>query len=165
MTRHCRLQRGASRGWVGVLALVAVLAGAPPAGAESTGEPVSPGAEAEVPLDRLLQIPQTLNYRVERRGGATQGEWRERFQEGRSALEQARDALTRSEEELAGLGGSSEGWQLAPPGSKGTSEAPLSYQLKMQIRREREEVDRSEKRLRDLEIEANLADVPEGWRR
>lgn len=133
----------------------------------ASAQPQEVAAEkAPVELDRLLELPDTLEYGVERRGGATPGEWRERFRQARSELEEARRVLSETEDELAGLGESSEAWQLAPPGSTAAhSEAPLSYQLRMRIRRQREEVERAEKRLRDLEIEANLANVPEDWRR
>jgi hypothetical protein len=131
-----------------------------------SAEEVAPSPSPPVKLDRLLELPDSLDYRVERRGGGTQGEWRERFQEAQAELEETRSALAASEAELASLGESSEAWQLAPPGGgTKTPDAPLSYQLKMQIRRQREEVSGAEERLQDLQIEANLASVPEEWRR
>ena len=40
---------------------------------------------------------------------------------------------------------------------------PLDYTLSNEKRRNREEVERAERRLTDLEIEANLAGVPPEW--
>ena len=42
--------------------------------------------------------------------------------------------------------------------------APADYKLSLAVRRGREEVDRTQRRLQDLQIEANLAGVPESWR-
>ena len=53
---------------------------------------------------------------------------------------------------------------LAPPGAGDVSDAPLDYRLRNKIRQHKAEVDRLEKRLQDLEVEANLAGVPEDWR-
>ena len=54
---------------------------------------------------------------------------------------------------------------MAAPGMpQGASEnSPLSYRLLHEIRRQREEVARFERRLRDLKIEASLAGVPDEW--
>lgn len=137
-----------------------LLGAAPPAWGE---EP--PAEKAPVQLDRLLDLPESLDYGVERRAGATPGEWRERFREAERSLSDARAELAASEAELATLGEDSEGWALAPPGAGAKNQdAPLSYQLRMQIRRQRDEVERAERRLRELQIEANLANVPPDWR-
>ena len=59
----------------------------------------------------------------------------------------------------------SEAWQLAPPGGASASSetSPLNYQLRQQLRRDREEVDRAEKALTELRVEATLAGVPQEW--
>jgi multidrug efflux pump subunit AcrA (membrane-fusion protein) len=106
-----------------------------------------------------------VRYDVEKRGGATQGEWRSRFQKVRTELASERSALERAQLELEKVAGSSDSWKLAPPGvSASNSEAPLDYRLRNEIRQHRAEVDRLEKQLRDLEVEANLAGVPQEWR-
>jgi hypothetical protein len=48
------------------------------------------------------------------------------------------------------------------PGSN--KDTPLDYSLSTEMRRNRAEVERAERRLTALEIEANLASVPEDWR-
>ena len=40
----------------------------------------------------------------------------------------------------------------------------MSYKLRQDIRRQREDVGRAERRLRELEVEASLAGVPAEWR-
>lgn len=142
------------------LALVAALGlAAAPAAAE---EPTAPPAAG---LDRLLKLPDTLDYGVERRGGATRSEWRARFAEGEARREQAEAALQKAQDELAELGGESEAWTLGPAGMGATSsDAPLSFQLRQEIKRQDAEVVRSKARLSDLQVEANLAGVPADWR-
>jgi hypothetical protein len=43
-------------------------------------------------------------------------------------------------------------------------DSPIDFQLRSELRRHREEVERLERKLRQLDIEANLAGVPEDWR-
>jgi hypothetical protein len=85
----------------------------------------------------------------------------------REALDQERTALRDAEAKLEGVAQSKDPWQVAPPlpGAASSPEAPLDFQLRQELRRHREEVERLEGRLRELEIEANLAGVPEDWRR
>jgi hypothetical protein len=142
----------------------AAAAGSAPAAA---GDPPvgSPDAPPQVDLEELLKLPGDVHYDVEKRGGATQGEWRARFQKVRGELAQERVALERSQLELEKVAGSADSWQLAPPGvNSNRSEAPLDFRLRTEIRQHRAEVDRLEKQLRDLDVEANLAGVPEAWR-
>jgi hypothetical protein len=54
---------------------------------------------------------------------------------------------------------------MAPvPGLEPSPDAPLDYQLRVAIRRHRSEIERLERKLKQLEIEANLAGVPPEWR-
>lgn len=140
------------------------------AGAKSTAPPSAAGEAAEsgpaVGLDRLLTLPSSSEFGVEKRGGATRGEWRSRFRK-------ARGDVDRSKKKLAGLQGkldeaaaeSDSPWRFVPPGATATvSENTENYTLTEGIRREKTELKRAETRLRDLEVEANLANVPEDWR-
>lgn len=158
--------RTASPGWTGLVAALC-LALAAPAGTgaeEGSDEPAEP-APRSVELDKLLELPDSLDYRVERRGGLTRTEWQARFHEARSAIEEAETKLARAQEELEGLASETSQWQLAPPGAGAASpEAPLSYRLRQDIRRYKAERERATRRLRDLQIEANLAGVPDSWR-
>lgn len=132
-----------------------------------------PGAPAAVPppkvsLDQLLKLPESVDYRVELRGGATPDEWRRRFRQARQGVEEAESALARS---LAALEKESEAgpWKVAPPGLGGlasdpSTDAPSNYPLSLEIKRNRAEVKRAHQALTDLEVEANLAGVPADWR-
>jgi len=150
------------------------------AGALALAAP-APAAEDEVPeapatrpasteaggadLDRLLKLPEGQSYGVDRRGGLSRGEWRNRFTEVRTSLDGERQALAQATQKLDEAASSASNWQMAPiPGMEASPDAPLSYELRLQIRRHKSEIDRLEKKLRELEIEANLAGVPEDWR-
>lgn len=154
------------------LACVAAAACTLGAGAASAQQPVSAGppaeeapSEAPAELERLLTLPGSQNYGVDRRGGLSRGEWRARFSEIESALETERKALSDAEGRLDEAAGSASNWQMAPvPGMQPSPDAPLDYQLRVAIRRHKSEIERLERKLRQLEIEANLAGVPPEWR-
>ena len=53
---------------------------------------------------------------------------------------------------------------MAAPGAGANAEnSPLSYKLRQDIRRQREDVEQAERALTELRVEANLAGVPEDW--
>jgi hypothetical protein len=125
----------------------------------------APAANAPAELDRLLKLPESGSYGVDRRGGLTRGEWRTRFLEVRKSLDAEKEALVASQAKLDDVAGSASNWQVAPvPGLEPSPDAPLDYQLRVEIRRHKSEIQRLERKLRELEIEANLAGVPEEWR-
>lgn len=128
----------------------------------------APVAMAESPgLDRLLRLPESSTYATEEKGGAGRSEWRQRFDTARKAVVDAEKALEESQTKLATTVGEKSEWQFKPPGvpSSGSDEDSSSaYQLRDQVRRNRGEVDRARARLRELDVEANLAGVPPEWR-
>jgi len=149
------------------LVLAASLASTLSAGPASAQEPPAAEAAAQQPaeLERLLTLPSGESYGVDRRGGLSRGEWRARFNEITTALANERQALADAEGRLDEAAGSAPNWQMAPvPGMQPSPDAPLDYQLRVAIRRHRSEIERLERKLRQLEIEANLAGVPPEWR-
>jgi hypothetical protein len=115
-------------------------------------------------LDRLLTLPSDRTFSVERKGGMTRGEWRSRYDEVRGELQKERTALEETQAKLEDAAGGQ--WSVNPiPGAESdTSRNPVDFQLRTELRRHREEIDRLERKLRQLDIEANLAGVPEDWR-
>lgn len=138
-------------------ALVAV--GLPAAGADEPDPP-------SVPLDRLLKLPESagVHSRVEKHGGSTRGEWQARFAKAREERENARLALGEVRAELEKAAGG-DAWTMTAPGlgSATPSETPLDFKLSQDLKRSREELERAERQLQDLRVEANLAGVPEDW--
>lgn len=118
-------------------------------------------------LDKLLELPESLDYSVEMRGRHTPGGWRALFRDIREALEAERASLRDAEARLEEVASEAGSYQIAPPipGLQASPDAPLDFQLRQEINRHREEIEHLERRLQELEIEANLAGVPEEWRR
>jgi hypothetical protein len=138
--------------------------------------PAEPPSEIEAPsstggeiidLDRLLQLPSTMTFEKQTRHGASSDEWRTRFRESRQAVSQAETDLADARAELDKMAGGSGGggqWQVAPPGANNTEVTPMSFKLREQIREGKVNLEQAEKRLRALNIEADLARVPVEWR-
>lgn len=126
----------------------------------------SGGAPPVVSLDKLLTLPGSSSYNIERRAGASAVEWRERFTELRTLLEDEKDALKKDEEELAEVAGAKSAWKFTAPGMAGAAagDTTYHYELRTKVHRSRAKVKQIEYQLRELEIEANLAGVPQEWR-
>jgi hypothetical protein len=144
-----------------LLVLVALLA---PAGGWGQSEGTPP--TGKVGIDQLLKLPETLEFDVERRGGQTRSEWRARFDEARQSVADAREGLAQAQQRLATVAGRNDNWNMAPPGVpvEAAEVGPDTYRLRDEVRRWRAEIERSEARLRELDIEASLAGVPAEWR-
>lgn len=152
------VRRRLAAAWIGAALVVSASAG-------RAQEPAPEPAPEPSQLDRLLKLPESQSYGVDRRGGLSRGEWRTRFLEVRTSLDSERQSLAVAQGKLDEVAGNASNWQMAPiPGMEPSPDAPLDYQLRLQIRRHKSEIDRLEKKLRELEIEANLAGVPEEWR-
>ena len=164
--------RSVSRGHrhVWVLAGTLMLAAAFSLPARGQGEMAADSKPTNAPeggaqLDQLLKLPEGQSFGVERRGGLSRGEWRTRFSEVQDALGTERKGLAEAEARLDHTAGSTSNWKVAPvPGLQPSPDAPLDYQLRVEIRRHKSEIERLERKLRQLEIEANLAGVPPEWR-
>jgi hypothetical protein len=147
-----------------LLSAALLLAALAAPGARAQGEtPASPG---KVGLDKLLRLPDDLEFDVEKRGGLTRSEWIGRFDEARRSLADARAGLADAQDRLSRFAGRKDNWNMAPPGlpAESAEGGGDTYKLREEIRRWRSEIERSEARLRDLDIEASLAGVPESWR-
>ncbi len=149
-------------GWLASLLVSAVAATA--TAQSDPGPGAAPAGPVE--LQDLLKLPSSLDYSVEMRGGRTPGEWRARFRGIRESLAGERAALSEAETRLEDVAAGTDPWTVGPalPGVAST-DAPLDFQLRQELRRHRDEIERLERQLRELEIEANLAGVPEEWRR
>jgi len=138
------------------------------AGSALAQEPAAPPpAPPPVELDRLLKLPApTAEAPSERLGSASKGEWRSRFVSARLERDAAQTALEAAQEKLGAAATDNEAWQMTPPGvgSAGASDAPVNFSLREEVRRQREELARCERRLQELTIEADLAGVPGSWR-
>jgi hypothetical protein len=128
------------------------------------GEPSAPPPAPSVELDRLFELPDSFSSHTERLGGAIRPEWLLLFREARAAVTEAEDNLRQAEQELDQLANDSSSWNVSPPGAGEPNSGPLSFRLRQDIRRFREDEERARKALRALEVRADLAGVPAGWR-
>lgn len=123
------------------------------------------GNAPKVDLGRLLKLPDSYAKPAESRRGMGRPEWEVRFESVRLELAESHAALEAAQTELGKAAGESSQWSVAAPGTSPNPEnTPLSYKLRQEIRRNREIIERNEKKLRSLEIEADLAEVPANWR-
>ena len=169
MRLRSRLDSPNSPGWpasiaglVRLLALAAVASSVPLAHAAdpATVDRGGPG------LDQLLKLPSSSEFSTEKKGGATRNEWRQRFHEARTSVKSAEVAVKKAQDQLAEVAGSKDDWQFTPPGlpAESNADATSSFQLRQELKRQRGELERAKARLRELDVEANLAGVPEDWR-
>lgn len=128
------------------------------------------GATGSAPgLDDLLRLPSGFETQATERpvAGASEEEWRRRFTRAERSIAEAREKLAATKRELDGMaetGGASQ-WSVAPPGASAQqSTSPLSFKLRQELQRNREDLETAEKALRELRIEADLAGVPADWR-
>ena len=145
---------------VPVLGLVAVFTAAsiPSARAEETAP------APRVGLDRLLELPAGKEYVVDKRGGRTRSEWRNRFTEVENGLAEAEEALAKAETELEEVAGEHTPWQISALPGVTTADAPLDYRLRQEIRRQRSQIEILKDRRTELAVQADLAGVPPEWR-
>jgi len=133
-------------------------------GAKAAEQAVEPPSES-VSLDQLLTLPSALPVESSQRGGLSRGEWNAKFAAAEADVEAAKADLEASLEKLTELVGKTGNWKVAAPGGQAAADdgSSVNYGLKQEIRRKREEVTRTERKLIDLVVEANLAGVPEDW--
>ncbi len=151
-----RAIRALSRSWLAVPLICATAAAA-------DGEPEAP--PENVSLDALLTLPSALPGEASQRGGLSRAEWRNKFAAAEAEVDAAKADLDTSLAKLTETMGKTSNWKVAAPGVQAGPDdgATTNYGLKQEIRRKREEVERAERKLIDLVVEANLADVPEDW--
>jgi hypothetical protein len=157
---------------IGMLILLG--AGAAAADPEKASEPAPAPEQAAEPAppvayDALFRLPSDTGAAARpaptESGAQDRKRWEERFAAVRGDLDDAREELAKSQAQLEAMARKTENWQMAAPGAQPTAEnSPVSYKLRQDIRRQREEVGRAERRLRELEVEASLAGVPPEWR-
>jgi hypothetical protein len=122
------------------------------------------GAPPPVRLDRLLRLPDSVEYDMERRGGATRTEWRGRFKAAQAEVAAVKKDLDAVVAKLEKAAAGSDQWRFVPPGGDVAAENQDNLRLRMDVTRKRDDLAHAERQLRDLEVEANLAAVPEDWR-
>ena len=134
----------------------------PDSGAESPVDSGPAGGRPVLSLDSLLS-PRTGEWekRATLRGGRDRETWRRDFGDARGEVGQFEGQVEEVQQKLrkASAGGD---WSYSPAGA-GEAVDPEIMKLRAQLRRDRASLDAARSRLRDLEVEASLAEVPDHW--
>lgn len=153
--------------WIGICAATpASVAAEPEPAAEPDPEAgVDSGPATGRPalsLDSLLS-PRTGEWekKATLRGGRDRETWRREFSDARGEVRQLEGQVGEVQERLrqASSGGD---WAYSPAGA-GEAVDPEVMKLRAQLRRDRASLETARSRLRDLEVEASLAEVPDHW--
>jgi hypothetical protein len=124
----------------------------------------SPPSTPDVGLEQLLRLPDSYNAHTASKRGVGKEEWQSRFQKVRDDRSEAEKALGKAQTELDGMAKDKSDWSMSAIGGGGSETSPVSYRLRQEIRRQNDAIEQTERRLRDLSIEADLAGVPQAWR-
>jgi len=149
----------------GIAMLVVLLGRAIAADEAAAPEPAPAQPAPPVAYDALFRLPNDSRSQPAQGAAVDRKRWEDRFAAVRGDLDGARAQLAKAQADLEALAHKTDSWQMAAPGAQPTAEnSPVSYKLRQDIRQYREEVERAERRLRELEVEASLAGVPAEWR-
>jgi hypothetical protein len=151
-------------------AAIAAMAGADPETeqpAKAPPVPEGPPAATAPPgktidLDTLLHPPATaLQPTGKVYGGRDQKAWQAEFRKARAEISDLQGKIEAEQEHLRSASGGD--WQYSPTGGEATD--PEVLKLRATLKRDRQSLEASQQRLRDLDVEASLAGVPEDWRK
>jgi hypothetical protein len=121
-------------------------------------------APPPVKLDQLLKLPTSVEYDLERKGGATRTEWKGRYKAAQADVASAKKAYDSAMGKLEKAAVGADSWRFVPPGGDVTAENQDNVRIRQDVTKKRDELARAEKRLKDLDVEADLASVPPEWR-
>lgn len=113
-------------------------------------------------LDRLLN-PGVVSAQPTGKyyGGRDQKGWQEEFRRAREEVSDLEGKVEAGQQHLRSAAAGE--WNYSPAGGEATD--PEVLKLRAQLRRDRQSLEASRQRLRDLDVEASLAGVPEDWRK
>jgi hypothetical protein len=124
-----------------------------------------------VGLDQLLQLPDSYSTGAASTGevelaGASAPEWRVRFAEADEQIGTSKRELVEAQRLMETNANGSSQWNLSAPGvqADASQDSSTGLPLRQRIRRLREDVAEAERSKRALEVEADLAGVPDSWR-
>ncbi len=146
---------------VGQSALGAGDEGAGPASESGSAQTApAPAGDVDLDLDRLLRVPSVAPTPREELGGRTRRGWEAAFADARGEVEELE---LRIEQTQAAMRESSSGNMTFSPTGGGPSTDPEVMRLRNSLKRDRRSLETARGRLRDLEVEASLAGVPDSW--
>jgi hypothetical protein len=93
-------------------------------------------------------------------GGRDRAGWEEQFKKARHEVTDLEGKVDFTQDRLRQAAAGD--WNYSPAG--GEAADPEILKLRAQLRRDRQSLEAARQRLRDLQVEASLAGVPEEWR-
>lgn len=142
---------------------------AAPAGEAPTPEveaPSSGSVPSGLGIDSLLRPRGSFSPApapaLQPRGGRTREEWLDAFAEAREQVSDLEGQVAASQRQIREA--SKGEWGYSPTGGGAPPTDPEVLKLRAQLKRDRQSLDAARARLRDLDVEASLAGVPDSWR-
>ncbi len=111
-------------------------------------------------LDRLLKPRTTPGVQIHY-GGRSRGAWEAKFARARNEVAGLELNLVEAHERYREA--STGEWGHNPTGGQGMPTDPEVLKIRAEIKRDRQSLETARKRLRELEVEASLAGVPDAW--
>ena len=154
--------------WLLLLSAAPAPAGAeePPAPSEEAGAEAAAGGGPALDLGNLLRPRGPFDSKPRQSGDLRSGRderaWRQAFAEARAEVAGLEEKVTAAQEQIRKATGGA-GYNFSPVGV-GESVDPDVQRLRAQLKRDRRSLDTARSRLRDLDVEASLAGVPDAWR-
>jgi hypothetical protein len=117
-----------------------------------------------VGLDKLLKLPKEGSTKVVTEPKTARADWESRFTTADEEVEEAKRNLKATQNKVDALTeASGGGWKMTPPGMEAGDTGTVSYELKQEVRDNKEAVSAAERHRTDLMVEASLAGVPSEW--
>ena len=132
-----------------------------------SAEPPAPGDAPAVGLGQLLHLPKSYQSAKPDEGPrGTADEWRARYAAADEGISEARAELQRLQGKLEAHAQEASSWNVAAPGlgMANPEDVPMNFTLSQQIRVQKEAVEQARRNRKMLDVEADLAGVPEDWR-
>jgi NMD protein affecting ribosome stability and mRNA decay len=108
-----------------------------------------------------LRIPPDGVTTPDQRGGKDQATWQSEFTEAHDEVRELEGRIAETQEKLREM--APEDWAFTPTGG-GVPSDPEILKLRANLRRDRQSLEAARQRLRELQVEASLAGVPESWK-
>ena len=128
---------------------------------KGSGGAPSGSVKPKLSLDRLLRVPPPSAESSPLRGGKDRDRWQQEFTTVRAEIAELEEDIRTGQDELRASSG--DDWQFSPTGG-GPTQDPEVLKLSSTLRRDRQSLRAARQRLRELEVEASLAEVPDSWR-
>jgi hypothetical protein len=144
--------------------LLVVLTPLSVAGQEQRGSAAQepPGAEQQpsLGLESLLTPRSVATQDTGLRGGKDRATWRLEFERARNEVAELEQQVASHQQAIRDR--STGDWGYTPTGGGAPSD-PEVLRLRAEIKRDRQSLEAAQNRLRELEVEASLAEVPDAW--